>query len=139
MTERQPTEHEVLQEEPIPALETVPVQVVSIDAPVRTQALPRKTCTTQTRTLTAGAVARRLLTADPYRGQATLIADHAVYVSAHETGADDDGTSAWWPANVPLVITAVTELWARAASDQDASVVGILVERWATGDTHADD
>lgn len=139
MTERHPTEAEVLQEEPVPGLETVPVRVVAVDAPVRTQALPRKTATTQTRTLTAGAVARRLLTADPYRAQATLIADHAVYVSAHETGADDAGTSAWWPANVPLVITAVTEVWARAVSDQDASVLGILVERWATGDTHADD
>jgi hypothetical protein len=135
--ELQPTGDQVLQEEP-PPMEAVPVRLVDVEGPVRTQALPRKTGTTQTRTLTAGAVARRVLTADPYRGSATLIGDQPFYVAFSEHGKDDDLTSAWWPASVPLVITAVVDVWVRAASDQYGVELGIVVERWATGSEHAD-
>lgn len=137
MTEMQPTEAEVLQEEPVPPLSTVPVRVVAVDAPVRVQNLPTKALTTQTRFVADASARLRVLVADPYRAQAVLIADKPFYVSAILGGVDDDLSSSWWPANVPLILTAVTAVWIRSiAADLTLSVT---CERWATGSTHADD
>jgi hypothetical protein len=137
MTEMQPTEAEVLQEEPTPELATVPVRVVAVDAPVRIQSLPTKTLSTQTRILVDAGVRLRVLTADPYRAQAVLIADAPFYFASLLTGVDDNLSSSWWPANVPLPITAVSAVWIRSTLDD--LTISITTERWATGSTHADD
>lgn len=133
----QPTEHEVLQEEP-PSFTTIPVRVVAVDAPVRVQELPRKTGSTSTRTI--GSTAVKVATADPYRAQLTLMSmTQDIYVAFTRHGSEEVLTSSIWPKLVPMVITAVTDVWVvSGAAGRDDTLVSITMERWATGSEHGD-
>jgi hypothetical protein len=135
--ELQPSEDEVLQEEP-PSFSTIPVRVVAVDAPVRVQALPRKTGSTSTRVI--GSTPVRVATADPYRAQLTIMSmDQNIYVAFTRHGSEEVLTSSIWPKLVPMVITAVTDVWVvSAAAQRDDTSVSITMERWATGSEHAD-
>jgi hypothetical protein len=124
----QPDIDEVLQvESPAGAEPTVKVEVTN---PVRVQRLPRKAASTKTRTVDTNIV--QLLGADPRRASFTLVASAAVLLAFTETSAQDAGTSAQWPANVPYTSDAGTELWVKAQTGTAA--VSVISQYWATGD-----
>lgn len=124
----QPELADVLQQEPEdnPKIE---VCVRDVHGPVRTQALPRKAATAFTKTIPASTgVPTMVLSADHYRGQATLIAPAAFRVTFNDPGEP----FAVWPPNVPLVVTASVNIYVR--SDASAGTVSVIAEKWATGE-----
>lgn len=124
----QPELGEVLQAEPEDRPE-IEVCVRDVHGPVRTQALPRKAATAFNKTVAADAVQpAMILRADHYRGQATLISDAAMRVSFN----DPSETFAIWPADLPLVITAVADIY--VVGDAGAITVSVIVEKWAVGE-----
>lgn len=129
--ELQPETEEVLQAEHDEDYATVvvPVCVEEIKSPVRTQALPRKTGSTRTRSI--GAKPVRVLTADPYRAKAVLTSTSAFSFSFSGANASDTSMMSWWPANTPCVIECVTDVWV-VVGDTTADV-SITTERWAAG------
>lgn len=134
----EPDDSVVLQTEDVP-LATIPV---GVEGPVRVQALPRKSA--GGRTLPAvGVNPVMLFPADPLRAEAVLISSGPMIVafSQHAFGDDQDQPAAViWPANVPFVCRAVTELWARSG-DPDTGTPGAYLpisvsayrENWAQG------
>jgi hypothetical protein len=133
--ELEPTESQVLQEEPDTDLVDVPVIVTGVVGPVRVQELPRRTASARTWTVSTTPV--QVLTADPYRAVAVLVADTDVFVGHVQHGAGDDITSAWWPQGVPLVVTATVDVHVRCARSDQTARVSVRTERWATGSEHA--
>jgi hypothetical protein len=127
----QPDVNEVLQDESYSTLTTVPVCVEEIKTPVRTQSLPRiGPPTTATKTITT---ATRVLTSNPRRGSATIIAiDNDILVAFNSASKEDPSTMAHWPKGVPLILNHTSEVWIASAST--SSIVGIVTERWAAGD-----
>lgn len=124
--EFEPDTHEVLQEEPY----TMPVTgSVTITGPVRTQALPRKGAGTLTKTLTT--TEGQVLTADHRRGRTVLLGDADFLVAFSQASCQADTSMAAWPANVALVLTGTTEVWAKAATGTVS--LSVLIERWAEG------
>jgi len=118
----------VLQEEPEDRPE-IAVCVRDVHGPVRTQALPRKAATAFTKTIPPSTAQPTLvLSADHYRGQAILISAVAIRVTFN------DPSEPWavWPANVPLTVTASVNVYVR--SDNTASTVSVIAEKWATGE-----
>lgn len=120
----------VLQEEPEDRPD-IEVCVRDVHGPVRTQALPRKAATGFVKQIPASTAAKGalVLSADHYRGQATLISrTEDIRVSFN----DPSEPYAVWPANVPLVLTAVADVYVQ--SDDAASTVSVIAEKWATGE-----
>ncbi len=118
----------VLQEEPEdrPQIE---VCVRDVHGPVRTQSLPLKAATAFTKTIPAStAQPTMVLSADHYRGQALIVCSVAIRVTLN----DPSEPWAWWPANVPLPITASVNVYVR--SNDAASTVSVIAEKWATGE-----
>jgi hypothetical protein len=127
----QPETDEVLQMEPEPSLTTVPVCVQEIKSPVRTQELPRKLGTTQTKSISANS--QRVLKADHFRAQAIVVSfDQDMLVAFNMASAQDPSTMSRWPALVPMVVTTMSEVWVAAFTA--TSSVSITTERWATGE-----
>lgn len=129
--ELQPTVPEVLQsEEPYGKAPTVPV---CIDAPVRTQSLPRKAGATGTKTagLIADNAQRQLLRADHRRASAVLISDTPFLVALSAASAEDASTMALWPADTPCTITATSDVY--VAAQTGTASVSFIEELWATG------
>jgi hypothetical protein len=105
---------------------------VEQQGPVRTQSLPRKAGATRTITVNALPTPFRLLTANPRRAQAIIIADLPIRVALNAAAAQDEGTMALWPGLVPLTVTATTEVWVAAETGQAS--VSVVSEFWATGE-----
>lgn len=130
MTDLQPDTHEVLQEEPYVMAVS---GSVSVAGPVRTQALPRKSGATRTRTVT-DAGATQVLTADPRRASAVIVGDEAIYIGYGVASKEDLGAMSLWPANTPFVCTAVVDVFVRSASQDGNTRVSITTEMWAAGE-----
>jgi hypothetical protein len=128
--ELQPDVDEVLQVEEPAGVE--PVVRVEQQGPVRTQSLPRKAGATRTITVNALPTPYRLLTANPRRAQATIIADLPIRVALNAAAAQDEGTMALWPGLVPLTVMATTEVW--VAAETGTASVSVVSEFWATGE-----
>ena len=126
--ELQPDTDEVLQVEP-EDYQAIPVCVKEVAAPVRVQALPRKGAASMTKALTTTAVP--VLRADHRRGRTVLVGDAAFLVAFSEASCQADSAMAAWPANLPLELTATTEVWAKAATGDVA--LSVITERWAEG------
>lgn len=129
--ELQPDDLEAMQvetEDPGPAAR---VQVVGMDGPVRTQALPRKAASTKTRTV--GVAPVRMLAADHRRAVAQVVSiGQNMLFAFSQTGAQDPSAMALWPQNVPFTLTADTELW--VASATGTTSISVVAEYWATGE-----
>jgi len=123
----QPDVEEVLQAEPEPLM-TIPVCVNEVRSPVRTQALPRKGGSTQTKSVSTTPI--RVLTADPFRAEATFIAHgDDMQIAFTQTAAQADSSMAFWPQNVPFHCTANVEIWVSANASN--ATISIITERWA--------
>jgi hypothetical protein len=129
----EPDDLEVLQVEVEPVGKEPPVRVV-VDGPTRTQELPHKGGATFTKALAASpAQPIRVLRADPRRAVARLVSlDQTFLFAFTQATASDPSTMARWPANVPLVISAATDIF--LASYSTAATVTVVTELWATGD-----
>lgn len=130
VSDLQPDVGEVLQEEPEYVMS---VQgCVSVNGPVRTQALPRKGGSTRTRVVT-DTKAVQVLKADPRRASAVLMADESIYVGYGEASKDDTTAMSLWPGNVPFVCTATVDVFVRSAAADGSTFVSVTTELWAQG------
>lgn len=130
----QPDVADVLQEEGVP-LQSVPVCVTDVKAPVRVQQLPRKGGATFTKTLTTDPL--RVLTADHRRARAQVISTAAAnvfLVAFTQTAAQDESTMTLWMGGVPFETTATTEVWLRLPASAESFTVGVSTELWAEGE-----
>lgn len=128
----QPDELEALQAEPA-GEPPVKVEVIRIEGPVRTQELPRKQAGSISKTVPASLPAVRLLRADHRRAIARIVATgNPILVAFNQASAADATTMASWPINVPLNITADSEVW--VAGSGGPAVVSVITEFWATGE-----
>lgn len=126
----QPELNEVLQSE-VYDEQAVKVIVEAVKTPVRTQTLPHPAGATRYRLVTTTAI--KLLAANHYRGQATIVAfDQDMYVAFNRASAQDPSTMGRWPALVPMVITTDTEIWVSAF--QATTNISVFTELWATGE-----
>jgi hypothetical protein len=128
--ELQPDTREVLQEEPY----VMPVQgAVSVQGPVRVQALPRKGGATRTR-LVPAARAVQVLAADHRRARVTLMSlDKEMLVGFSEAATQDESSMSAWPVNVPFVCDATVDVYLQSGDDTDSTRVSITTELWSEG------
>lgn len=133
--ELQPDVPEVLQTEEPAGVE--PVVRVAVEGLVRTQGLPRKAGSTKTANVTTQPF--RILSPNPRRSSAIVIADAVIYVALSRAAAQVDPAStavpptmAQWPANVPLPVTADVDVL--VAAKTGTANVSVVVEYWATGE-----
>lgn len=123
-TVMKPDLNEVLQVDVETELHVIPV---SLDEPVETRELPSKRISPRTVTLDF-TVAGLILSRDPRRKQATIIArTQDILIGASQAGAALSG--AWVPGTIPLVVTAVSELW--GLGNGAATDVTVIEEYWA--------
>lgn len=121
----EPTTADVVQEEDPAGLARVPV---TVEGPVRVVDLPAKAGGLFTVAGVGQAVGVRILSEDPRRKHATVLAtDQNVRYGASQAAAENGG--ALWPANIPLVWSAKSELWATAVTSTTA--ISVVVEQWA--------
>lgn len=128
MSELQPDDGEVLQEEPETAL-AVPVCITDTRGPLRVQVLPRKGGATFTKSV--GTTAAQVLWADHRRARARLVSTSALLIAHTQASAQDASTMAAWPANVPYETNATVDVWVAAAAG--TATVGVVTELWAEG------
>lgn len=128
---RQPDTEAVLQDEtPFGSTEEPPVNVRAV-GPTRVQVLPFKAASTIQ--VTVGTTPRRLFQADHRRGRTTVVSvGQNMYVAFNAAAAADVSRMALWPQNVPLRVTADSEVWVAAATA--TTVVSGVAELWATGE-----
>lgn len=127
----QPDELEAMQAEP-DSEPPVKVEVSEIRGPVRTQALPRKSAATRTRT-GVGTTVARVLSADHRRASATIVSvGQPMMFAFNMASAADPASCALWPANVPYTLTADTEFWVGASTG--TTTITVVTEFWATGE-----
>lgn len=127
----QPETDEVLQMEAEPSLTAIPVCVEEVRSPVRTQELPRKLGTTQTKTVTT--TPQRYLNANHFRAVATLVSfDQDMLVAFNSASAQDPSTMSRWPKGVPMTVKTISEVWLAAYTSTTS--ISITTERWATGE-----
>lgn len=127
----QPDDLEVMQAEGDNGLAAVHVIVDEVRGAVRVQPLPRKAGGTRTRT-GIPTTATLLLKADHRRASATIMSvGGAMLIAFSQASSQDPSMMAAWPANVPYMLTADTELWVAAQTGTIA--VSIITESWATG------
>lgn len=116
----------------------IPVTPVCVKDVVRVQALPRKSAAARTVAI-SGSAPYRILAADPHRASAILRCsggEMAVGFTQSSFSEEDDNFTSCvvWPIDVPLPITAVTEIWVRSAEvDFTAITVSLVRENWADG------
>jgi hypothetical protein len=136
--ELQPDEIEVLQAEqdgPEPTVRTV---VAHIEAPVRTQDLPRKSASSRTYTVgvlgqNGATTAKRVLSAQPRRALARLLSTgQSMWVAFSQNSTQQTDQMALWPAGTVLQITTDTEVW--VASTTATTQVSVIAEFWAAGE-----
>jgi hypothetical protein len=116
---------DVLQEPEEPYTATVPVKH---DGPVFSQEVPAVLGTTMT--VTATTSPQMILGASPLRKKATLIStDNPFMLVARRNNATVVSANALWPANVPLVYTAQTEL--SVATSTGTASISVITEDWS--------
>lgn len=116
---------DVLQEPEEPFSVTVPVKH---DGPIFSQEMPAVLGTTMTVTVTTSP--QMILGASPLRKRATLIStDNAFMVVARRNNATVASANALWPANVPLVYGAQTEL--SVATSTGTATLSVITEDWS--------
>jgi hypothetical protein len=131
--EFQPDVDEVLQMEPETPLTSIPVCVEEVRGPVRVQELPRKAGATKTVVIT-DTVPHRVLRADHYRAEATLISfEQDFYFALNPQSAQEASQMARWPALVPLVLSTTTPVYVVALTSS-TTTVSVITELWATGE-----
>lgn len=127
----QPDELEVLQAEEIGPDPVVRVSIAEIEAPVRTQDLPRKAGATFNKTV--GVTFTRLLTGDHRRAQVRLISvGQNFYLAFNNAMAQDISRAALIPANVAFTVNHDGEIW--VASATATTTISAITELWATGE-----
>lgn len=126
----QPGVDEVVQLDDVGPEPAIRVSVDGIDAPVRTQELPRKAGATRTRTITTTPV--RVLTPDHRRASATfvMIGQNLLFAFS-AAAAGDPSAMALWPEGIPYMLTADTELW--VATQTGSATLSVATEMWAVG------
>lgn len=129
-SELQPSVQEVLQAEVEVPLTTVPVRVLKIDNPVRTQKLPTKSAPTITKAVTVTPV--RILPSDPFRSQLILMSDQDFYIAFNNASKETPGTMGRWPANREFTCDVDSEVWVAAVTT--TANVSAFSLRWATGE-----
>lgn len=129
-SELQPDLEDVLQVEDPEGSE--PTVKVAQQGPVRTQSLPAKAGGSRTVLVQTFPATYNILKANARRRQAFLVAPAAFLVAYNDASAQDLSTMALWPANVPLPITAVVDVWVSAPAGTVS--VSLLQEFWATGE-----
>lgn len=131
-TDMNPDIDEVLQVEPTDE----PVVKVAVEGQVRTQELPTKRATAGAKlgvgTFTDSFGHVQILRADPRRKKATIVSPVDFYISFSDYGAQQQFTSCFWPAKVPCVVTAVTDVY--VSSTAGTADIFFITESWATGD-----
>jgi hypothetical protein len=118
-------EAEVLQEDP-DTVALAPV-AVNVAGPVAVQHVPSRSGASFNRKIVLTEDVRVLLSADPRRRVATVIADQIMSIGSDQQSVAA-GVAAIWPANVPCPITHADEVWVDLAAD---GVVSVMVENWA--------
>jgi xanthine dehydrogenase molybdopterin-binding subunit B len=115
----------VLQEPDVPYSVTVPVRH---DGPVFSQEVPAVLGTTMT--VVATTTPQMILGASGLRKKATIIStDNAFMLVARRNNATVASANALWPANVPLVYTAQTEL--SVATSAGTASISVITEDWS--------
>lgn len=105
---------------------------VTVDGPVRTQALPRKGGATRTRVVPAAKV--QLLTSDPRRARVVLMSmDQELMIAYSDAAAQDPSTMTIWPKGVPFECTATVDVFVQCAADAQTTRVSVTTELWAEG------
>lgn len=128
MVDLQPDDLEVLQAE---TGEPGPAAHVVVDGPVRTQDLPHKAAAAFSKTI--GTTPVRILRADHRRATAQVMSIGGnMWFAFSESAAAGTGTSAQWPQNTTMTLTADVDLWVYAVSG--TTLVSVKVEQWATGE-----
>lgn len=108
------------------------VMPVRIEGPVRIQQPPTKGAGGRT-WAALGTDFIRVLTADPYRSQATLLThDQPVKIAFHRTDDPDDIMVTTWPVKVPFTTTSRTEVYVAATTG--TTMFTLAQERWAQAD-----
>lgn len=103
-----------------PSVSTVPVLVTT---PVQVREMPSRNAAA--RTANVGTVAVRLLTPDPRRKRATLLAfDQEIWFGPTQASA-----TARWPKLTPLYLDTRDEVW--VASATSTTDVTVITEAWA--------
>jgi hypothetical protein len=116
---------DVMQEPEEPYSVTVPVKH---DGPIYSQEVPAVLGTTMT--VTATTSPQLILSASPMRKKATLIStDNAFMVVARRNNGGTASANALWPANVPLVYTAQTEL--SVMTSTGTATISVITEDWS--------
>jgi hypothetical protein len=129
--ELQPDELAVLQAEEAGPDPLIRVSLAEVEAPVRTQDLPRKGGATFQKSI--GTTASRQLTSDHRRAAATVMSvGQNMLIAFSNAMAQDTSRMVLWPANVPFVMTHDGELW--VASSTATTIVSVATELWATGE-----
>jgi len=121
------TIEEVLQDdEPIRPMILPPVRVV-VEGSVPVQTLPSRAGASLNRKLLLADGAVCVLSADPRRRIARLIATVAYSVGSDQ-GTVSQGVAAIWPANLVCEITHAEDIWVSPSADLTISA---MVEAWA--------
>lgn len=129
-TDLQPDLEEVLQEEAAPVYEGAPTAVY-VCGPVRVQTLPQKSG--QTKTVTVGTTAVRVLQGDHRRARAQLLAIGGnMMVAFNLASSGDTGRMCLWPANVAFTHLGDDEIWVAAVTG--TITVSVATGRWAVGE-----
>lgn len=115
---------EVLQRPEEPATLTVPVQH---DGPVHTQELPSRLGTAFT--IFATTAPQVAVNGSPLRKKATLISTDSAFLILPRRANIGTGTGAPWPANIPFVYTAESEL--SVATTTGTATISVITEDWA--------
>lgn len=114
----------VQQVEDYDKLHIIPVKVCE---PTEVRELPSKRIAPRTVSVT-GTAGAKLLSADPRRKFATIIARSAdITIGASQSAAQLTG--AWVPSVVPFTVSSVSELW--AMSTGATTDVSVIEEYWA--------
>lgn len=124
----QPELAEVLQEQPAEDPAAIDVCVRDVHTPVRTQELPPNGgMDAFTKDIGATGDPQRILSADRWRGKATLVGDAAFLVGFNSSS----NPTARWPADTPLYVRGIADIYVKAVTGTVS--LSVIVERWAAG------
>jgi hypothetical protein len=114
-------------EAPPVAMQAIPV---AVPGAVRTQELASTYGGLATLSAVGYQTAVRVLTADPRRRNATVLA-LSQNIRFGRTQAQANLAGAVWLSQVPLVVHARDELWVSCATSGQSTDVSLVVERWS--------
>lgn len=117
---------DVQQEETYAPLPINPVKVQQ-DGPVQVHMVPSVAAGSRSYVLASGEV-KRVGNDDPRRRSLTIISDASFYVGAEDNEVRTS-YGAFWPANVPLVLTHSNQVFVRLTG---AGTLSTITETWAS-------